>query len=99
MKPPSLTIGIEEEYQIIDPETRELKSYITQILEDGKLHARSRSRPSCTSRWSRSAPRSARRRPRCGPSWSGCAGSVMELAGQQRPQDRRRRHAPVLVAG
>ncbi len=30
---PSLTIGIEEEYQIIDPETRELKSYITQFLE------------------------------------------------------------------
>jgi carboxylate-amine ligase len=37
MKPPSLTIGIEEEYQIIDPVTRELKSYITQILEDSKL--------------------------------------------------------------
>src|SRR5262245_33294910 len=37
MKPPSLTIGIEEEYQIIDPQTRELKSYITQILEDSKL--------------------------------------------------------------
>src|SRR3954465_1680373 len=37
MKPPSLTIGIEEEYQIIDPHTRELKSYITQILEDSKL--------------------------------------------------------------
>lgn len=37
MKAPSLTIGIEEEYQIIDPETRELKSYITQILEDSKL--------------------------------------------------------------
>jgi carboxylate-amine ligase len=37
MKPPSLTIGIEEEYQIIDPATRELKSYITQILEDSKL--------------------------------------------------------------
>jgi carboxylate-amine ligase len=37
MKPPSLTIGIEEEYQIIDPSTRELKSYITQILEDSKL--------------------------------------------------------------
>src|SRR5690349_10225161 len=33
MKAPSLTIGIEEEYQIIDPETRELRSYITQILE------------------------------------------------------------------
>ena len=37
MKAPSLTLGIEEEYQIIDPATRELKSYITQILEDGKL--------------------------------------------------------------
>ena len=31
--PPSLTIGIEEEYQIIDPETRELKSFITQFME------------------------------------------------------------------
>ena len=37
MKPPTLTIGIEEEYQIIDPQTRELKSYITQILEDSRL--------------------------------------------------------------
>ena len=32
MKPPSLTLGIEEEYQIIDPSTRELRSYITEIL-------------------------------------------------------------------
>ncbi len=32
MKAPSLTLGIEEEYQIIDPESRELKSYITEIL-------------------------------------------------------------------
>src|SRR5262249_58248291 len=37
MKAPSLTIGIEEEYQIIDPGTRELRSYITQILEASKL--------------------------------------------------------------
>src|SRR5437588_5843902 len=37
MKAPSLTIGIEEEYQIIDPQTRELRSYITEILEEGKL--------------------------------------------------------------
>jgi len=26
MKAPSLTLGIEEEYQIVDPETRELRS-------------------------------------------------------------------------
>ena len=34
---PSFNIGIEEEYQIIDPETRELKSYITELLEAGKI--------------------------------------------------------------
>lgn len=33
---PSFTVGIEEEYQIVDPKTRELKSYITQILEQSK---------------------------------------------------------------
>jgi carboxylate-amine ligase len=37
VKAPSLTIGIEEEHQIIDPQTRELKSYITQILQDSHL--------------------------------------------------------------
>jgi len=38
VKPPTLTIGIEEEYQIIDPESRELKSYITQLLEGSRLY-------------------------------------------------------------
>lgn len=33
MKPPSLTLGVEEEYQIVDPRTRALKSYIGRILE------------------------------------------------------------------
>jgi hypothetical protein len=45
MQPPSLTIGIEEEYQIIDPQTRELRSYITQILEDGKMTLREQMKP------------------------------------------------------
>jgi carboxylate-amine ligase len=42
MKPPSLTIGIEEEYQIIDPQTRELTSYVTRFLDEGRslLHER-----------------------------------------------------------
>jgi carboxylate-amine ligase len=31
------TIGIEEEYQVVDPETRELRSYITQILDRGRM--------------------------------------------------------------
>ena len=37
MKAPSLTLGIEEEYQVVDPESGELRSYITQILEDGRI--------------------------------------------------------------
>ncbi len=37
MKAPSLTLGIEEEYQIIDPTTGELRSYITEMLEEGRL--------------------------------------------------------------
>ncbi|MEO8957212.1 MAG: carboxylate-amine ligase [Ktedonobacteraceae bacterium] len=45
MKAPSLTIGIEEEYQIVDPETRELRSYITQIIEEGKLILREQVKP------------------------------------------------------
>jgi len=36
MKEPSLTIGIEEEYQIIDPETRELTSYVQKFLDQGR---------------------------------------------------------------
>jgi carboxylate-amine ligase len=40
MQPPSLTIGIEEEYQIIDPQTRELRSYITEILKEDELTLR-----------------------------------------------------------
>jgi carboxylate-amine ligase len=31
------TLGIEEEFQIIDPETRELRSHIQEILTDGKM--------------------------------------------------------------
>ena len=39
-KTPSFNIGIEEEYQIVDPQTRELKSYITEMLEAGKMTLR-----------------------------------------------------------
>jgi glutamate---cysteine ligase / carboxylate-amine ligase len=31
------TLGIEEEFQIVDPETRELRSHIQEILADGKM--------------------------------------------------------------
>lgn len=34
---PSLSLGIEEEYQIIDPETREMRSFITQFIDDGHV--------------------------------------------------------------
>jgi carboxylate-amine ligase len=31
------TLGIEEEFQIVDPETRELRSHVSEILDEGKL--------------------------------------------------------------
>jgi carboxylate-amine ligase len=37
MKRPSLTLGIEEEYQIVDPETGALRSYITEILKEDSV--------------------------------------------------------------
>jgi carboxylate-amine ligase len=40
------TLGVEEEYQIIHPETRELRSYVSQIMEEGgKSILRERVRP------------------------------------------------------
>ena len=31
------TVGIEEEFQIVDPQTRELRSHVSEILEAGKM--------------------------------------------------------------
>src|SRR5438477_3646166 len=39
------TLGIEEELQIIDPETRELRSHIQQILADGKMVLKEQIKP------------------------------------------------------
>ena len=33
----NFTLGIEEEFQIIDPETRELRSHITEMIEEGRM--------------------------------------------------------------
>ncbi|HNO12005.1 MAG TPA: glutamate-cysteine ligase family protein, partial [bacterium] len=38
MNKPAFTIGIEEEFQTVDPETRELRSHVSgQMIEEGKL--------------------------------------------------------------
>src|SRR3954447_22891237 len=43
---PSLTIGIEEEYQTIDPETRDLRSHIqAEIVEKGRTLLAERVKP------------------------------------------------------
>ena len=40
---PTFTLGIEEEYQTIDPETRDLRSHIaTEMLAQGKLRLEER---------------------------------------------------------
>ena len=45
MRLPELTLGIEEEYQIIDPESRELKSYIQELLEKGRVMLQDQIKP------------------------------------------------------
>ena len=42
---PQFTIGIEEEYQIIDPETRALSSYVQDFLEEGRYVLREQIKP------------------------------------------------------
>lgn len=39
------TLGIEEEFQIVDPVTRELKSHIEEIIEGGKIILKERVKP------------------------------------------------------
>ncbi len=45
MNEPAFTLGVEEEFQIIDPETRELRSHVQEILEEGKLVLKERVKP------------------------------------------------------
>jgi carboxylate-amine ligase len=42
---PSFTLGVEEEFQIIDPETRELRSHVQEILAEGKRILAERVKP------------------------------------------------------
>jgi glutamate---cysteine ligase / carboxylate-amine ligase len=42
---PAFTLGVEEEFQIVDPETRELRSHVQQLLEEGKLSLKERVKP------------------------------------------------------
>lgn len=43
--PEIFTLGVEEEFQIVDPQTRELKSHIQQILDEGKIILAERVKP------------------------------------------------------
>src|SRR5216110_3287517 len=41
----TFTLGIEEEFAIIDPQTRELRSHIQEILEGGKVVLKEQIKP------------------------------------------------------
>ena len=41
----TFTLGIEEEFAIIDPDTRELRSHIQEILEGGKVMLKEQIKP------------------------------------------------------
>jgi len=45
MERPAFTLGVEEEFQIIDPETRELRSHVQEILEEGRKKLGERVKP------------------------------------------------------
>src|SRR5437868_15371378 len=45
MKEHTYTLGIEEEFAIIDPTTRELRSHIQEILEFGKVTLKEQIKP------------------------------------------------------
>jgi carboxylate-amine ligase len=45
MKDHTFTLGIEEEFAIVDPETRELRSHIQEILEGGKVTLKEQIKP------------------------------------------------------
>src|ERR1700737_359654 len=36
MRQPSFTLGIEEEFQVVDPNTRELRSHIAEMFAEGE---------------------------------------------------------------
>src|SRR5689334_22036128 len=44
-KPHQYTLGIEEEFAIVDPTTRELRSHIQEILEGGKVMLKEQIKP------------------------------------------------------
>src|SRR3954447_13557850 len=44
-KPHTFTLGIEEEFAIVDPQTRELRSHIQEILEGGKVTLKEQIKP------------------------------------------------------
>jgi hypothetical protein len=60
------TLGIEEELQIIDPETRELRSHIQQILADGKMILKEQIKPELHQSIMKSAPHAHARAKRVG---------------------------------
>lgn len=45
MSLPEMTLGVEEEYQIIDPESRELTSYVQDMLEEGRVLLKDQIKP------------------------------------------------------
>src|SRR5216110_1093582 len=45
MKDHVFTLGIEEEFQIVDPETRELRSHIQELIAGGKMILKERVKP------------------------------------------------------
>jgi gamma-glutamyl:cysteine ligase YbdK (ATP-grasp superfamily) len=83
MRYPSFTIGIEEEYQIIDPATRELTSYVTRVLEEGRSILHERVKPEMRQSQIETAPPCKRRSGTPATTWSVCGKPSMRRLGER----------------
>ena len=99
MNRPSFSIGIEEEYQTIDPETRDLRSHVQRDLAEGKLLLKERVKPEMHQSVIEVGPASARTSARPAQNIGSCAA---RSSGSPREHGMRaggRRHAPFLRLG
>ena len=93
---PSFTLGIEEEFQIIDPETRALKSHIQELFAEGELRLKDKIKREIHQsviEVGTGICREHRRGARGGHDAS--KREIVKLTARERPRDRGGRHASV----
>ena len=96
----SFTLGIEEEFQVVDPETRELRSHIQEMFAEGEKRLKDEIKREMHESVDRGRHADLpRHRARRGARSRGCAARSSRLDARERPAHRRRGHASHLALG